>query len=97
MRHGFKHGIKQGPKFWQKRVSHHIYNTMPKCKEWLTINCVVNATKSSLLRFYIFKGEKIKNDYIKHYRIGTCMAMQRKAWLTLSLFKELYHFSKGQF
>jgi len=86
----------KGQSFCKKGL-HHIYNIIPKSKEWLTINCVVNATKSSLLRFYIFRGEKLKDDYIKHYRTRTCMAMQRKTWLTLFLFIEFYHFSKGQF
>jgi hypothetical protein len=32
-----------------------------------------------LLEFYIFKGENIKNDNIRHCKTNTCMAMQRKA------------------
>ncbi len=40
-----------------------VYNTIPKAKEWFTINYVVNVTKTTMLRFYIFKGAKIRNDY----------------------------------
>jgi hypothetical protein len=36
-----------------------------KSKKWLTINCVINATKDNLLGFYIFRGEWFKDHYIK--------------------------------
>jgi hypothetical protein len=58
-----------------KKGSHQGYNTIPKSKEWIIINYAVNVTKGSLLRFYIFKGERIKDIYIKHCKIGTCMMM----------------------
>jgi len=47
-----------------KRGSHQVYNTIPKSKEWLTIKCVVNAIRTTLLRFHIFKRERICDDYI---------------------------------
>jgi hypothetical protein len=34
-------------------------------------NCVGNATKDSLPRFYIFRGERIRDDYIKHCKVKT--------------------------
>jgi len=71
-----------------------VYNTIQKSKEWLIINCVVNATKITLLRFYIFKGEKIHDDYIQLYKLRTYMAMQSKAWMTAFLFKEFLSFFK---
>jgi hypothetical protein len=47
-----------------------VYNIIPKSREWMTVNYVVNAKGTTLLRFYIFKG-----DYIQLYKPGTCMAM----------------------
>jgi len=44
------------------------------------------------LRFYIFKGENIKNNYIRHCKLGTCMTMQKNAWMTCFLFKEFLSF-----
>ncbi len=41
-------------------------------------NCAGNAARDSLPRFYIFRGERIKDDYIKHYKVKTWMAMQGK-------------------
>jgi hypothetical protein len=42
-----------------KKCSQQIYNTIPKCKEWLIVNYVVNVTKGFLLRVFIFKGERL--------------------------------------
>jgi IS4 transposase len=61
----------------------------------LTIDCVVNPTKTTLLGFYIFKVERIWNDYIQLCKLGTCMAMQSKAWMIASLFKTFFFSLKG--
>ncbi len=46
------------------------------------MNYVVNATKGSLPRFYIFMGETIKDEYIKHCKARTCMGRKGKhGWL----------------
>jgi hypothetical protein len=54
-----------------------VCNTIPKSREWLTINCVVSVARGVLLGFYIFKGEKLQDDYIKFCKVGTCMAIQK--------------------
>jgi hypothetical protein len=61
------------------------------------MNCVVNATKVSLPKFYIFMGERIKDDYIKQWKGRTCMGMERKAWMITFYSKNFYHYSRGQF
>jgi len=61
----------------------------------LTINCVVNATRTTLPRFYIFRKERICDDYIQLYKPRTFMAMQSKAWITTYLFKEFLSVFKG--
>ncbi len=40
-------------------------------------------------RLYIFKGERIKDIYIEHCKVGTCMMMQRKAWMTFFYSKKI--------
>jgi hypothetical protein len=47
------------------------------------MNCVLNVA-----------SEWIKDDYIKLCKVGTCMAMQTKAWMTSFLFKEFQSFFK---
>ncbi len=74
-----------------------MYNTIPKSREWLIVNCVVNAIGTSLLRFYIFSGKRIHDDYIEHYKPVIYMAMQLKAWMVTFFFKEFLFFPKGQY
>jgi hypothetical protein len=47
-----------------------------------------------LPRFYIFKNEILKNDYIKLYKPSTHMEMQKKACMTCFLFKKFLSFFK---
>jgi hypothetical protein len=61
-----------------KRGSHQVYKSISKYVEWLAMNYVVNATKGSLPRFYIFMGETIKDEYIKHCKARTCMGRKGK-------------------
>jgi len=42
--------------------------------------------------FFIFSGEKIRINYIKNCKLGTCMAMHKKTWVTSFLFKEFLSF-----
>jgi hypothetical protein len=71
-----------------------MYNIIPKSKEWLTINFVVNAAGTTLLGFYIFRGKMICDNYIQFCKPWTCMATQSKAWMITFLFKEFSFFFK---
>ncbi len=74
MKHASKQEDNQEQGFG-KCGSQHVYNTIPKSREWLTINYVVNVVGTTLPRFYIFRGEKICDDYIQFCKLGTYMAM----------------------
>jgi hypothetical protein len=65
-----------------------------RSREWLIINCVINVVGITLLRFYIFRGERIHDNYIQLCKPRTCMAMQSKAWMATFLFKEFLFFFK---
>ncbi len=71
-----------------------MYNIIPKSKEWLIINYVVNVVRTTLPGFHIFKGENIRDDYIQFCKPRTCMAVQSKAWITTFLFKKFIFFFK---
>jgi hypothetical protein len=58
----------------------------------LTINYVIDGIGD--LRFYVFRGERIKNDYIKYCKPRTCMVMHEKTWMIAFLFKEFLSFFK---
>ncbi len=77
-----------------KRSSEQVYNTIPKSREWLYFNYIVNAVRTTFPRFYIFKGEKIWNDYLQLCKPRTYMVMQSKTWMTTFLFKEFFYFFK---
>jgi len=94
MRQVFKHANNWELRFWLKEGQITIYDIIPKFWESLTINCVMNATWDILLRFYIFKGERLQDDYIQLCKPGTYMAMQNKASMTSFIFKEFLSFSK---
>ncbi len=71
-----------------------MYNIIPKSKEWLIVDYVVNVIGTTLPGFYIFRGERIYDDYIQLCKLRICMVMQSKAWMTTSLFKEFLFFFK---
>jgi hypothetical protein len=58
---------------------------IPKFRKWLTINYGGGFT----LAFYIFNGEKLHDNYIQNYKPYNYMSMQKKAWMTSSLFKRI--------
>jgi hypothetical protein len=68
--------------------SNAIYNTIPKFQEWLIVNYVIKDAKGVLHGFYIFKGERLRDDYIIFCKPNICMVMQKRTWMTTFLFKE---------
>jgi hypothetical protein len=77
-----------GVRVLAKRGPHMVYNTIPKSHEWLIINCVVNVVGTILPRFYNFKGKRLRNNYMKFWKLSTCMEMHTKAWMRSFLFKK---------
>jgi hypothetical protein len=68
-------GRQFGAKVLARKRSNAIYNTIPKFQKWLTINCVVNVVKGVLLGFYIFRNERVRDDYIRLCKLCIYMAM----------------------
>jgi hypothetical protein len=58
------------------------------------MNYVINVTSGFLPWLYIFKGERLHDDYIKLYKPWTCMAMKKKAWTTSFLSLKIMFFFK---
>jgi len=44
----------------------------------MIVNYAVNAVGGVFPSFYIFKGERIREDYIQQCKLGSYMAMQKK-------------------
>ncbi len=68
--------------------SNAIYSTIPKSRKWLIVNYVINDAKGVLHGFYIFRGGRLRDDYIRLYKPNICMVMQKRVWMTTFLFKE---------
>jgi hypothetical protein len=56
---------------------------IPKFRKWLTIN----YCGGFIVAFYIFKGENLRDNYIQNYKPYNYMSMQKKGWMTSTLFK----------
>ncbi len=61
-----------------RRGPNAICSTIPKSREWLITNYVINVARGVMHGFYIFRAERLKDDYIKFCKPSTCMAMQKK-------------------
>lgn len=44
------------------------------------------------IRIYIFRGERIRENYIKDCNLGIYMVVQKQTWMTCFMFKELFSF-----
>jgi len=75
---GIQVGRQYGTQMLSKRGSQQVYNTIPKSREWKTINYIINVARGVFPNFYIFKGERIRKDYIQQCKPRSCMAMQKK-------------------
>ena len=78
---------------WAKRGSKSIHSMVPNEHEWLTVLTYINTVGQSIPGFYIFKGKRIRPNYIIHCEDGAAMAMQPEAWMTQFLFSNwITHF-----
>ena len=63
-----------------------MHSIMPNECEWLTVLTCINTTGHSIPGFYIFKGKRIRENYIRFCEDGASMAMQPEAWMMQYLF-----------
>jgi hypothetical protein len=79
----------------QPKEVHTCLQTIPKSHEWLIVNCGINVVGTILPRFYNFKRERLKNNYMKFWKLSTCMAKNTKAWMISLLFKKFLSLFSG--
>jgi hypothetical protein len=89
---GIQAGKQYGARFFAKRRSQRVYNIIPKSREWMTIIYVVNVVGGVLPSFYIFKGERIRKDYIQQCKPRSYMAIKKKTWMACYFFKQIFFF-----
>ncbi len=71
-------GKQFGTRDLARRGSNVVYYIISKSWEFLIANYAINVVGGVLLCFYILRGERLWDDYIKLCKPGTCMAMQKK-------------------
>ena len=90
---GAQAGRNGGGRVWAKRGSRSVHSVVPNEHEWLIVLTCINAAREIVPGFYIFKGKRMRRNYIIHCEDGTAMAMQPEAWMTQFLFSNwITHF-----
>ena len=86
-------GRNGGGRVWAKKGSRFVHRVLPNEREWLTNLTCVNAAGDHIPGFYVFRGKRLRSNYVIHYEDGAAMAMQTKAWMTATLFSHwISHF-----
>ena len=82
-----------GGRVWARKGSRSVHKVLPNEREWITNLTCVNAAGDHIPGFYIFRGKRLRSNYVIHYEDGAAMAMQTKAWMTATLFSHwILHF-----
>jgi hypothetical protein len=85
-----------GTLVFAKKGAKSVYSIIPDQWEWLSVLSCVNAGGGYIPHFYIFRGKRMRRNYIARYELGATMAMQTKAWMIGSLFSSwIAHFVKA--
>ena len=86
-------GRNGGGRVWARKGSRSVHKVLPNEREWITNLTCVNATGDHIPGFYIFRGKRLRSNYVIHFEDGAAMAMQTKAWMTTTLFSHwISHF-----
>ena len=94
---GAQAGRSGGRQVWTKKGTRSIHTLLPNEREWLIVLTCINAAGKHILGFYIFRGKRIRDNYIRFCKDGAAMAMQLEAWMTLFLFSSrVSHFIKAK-
>ena len=83
---GAQVGRNGGGRVWAQKGSRSVHKVLPNEREWITNLTCVNAAGDHIPGFYIFRGKRLRSNYVLHCEDGATMAMQTKAWMTATLF-----------
>jgi hypothetical protein len=68
------------------RGAKNVHSVIPNEREWLSVLSCINAAGEKVPNFYIFKGMRMRRNFIELADDGDTMAMQPQAWMTAYLF-----------
>ena len=63
-----------------------MHTVIPNEREWLSVLICVNAAGGKVPNFYIFKGKRMRQNFVTLADAGNTMAMQPHTWMTSYLF-----------
>ena len=69
-----------------KKGSINVRKKFHRSREWIIIVFCVNATGSSILGLYSFKGKTQLKNYIQNCELGAYMDAHPHVWMTKELF-----------
>ena len=75
-------GRNGGGQMWTKKGTRLVHILLHNEREWLTVLTYINVAGFHIPSFYIFRGKRIRDNYIRFCEDGAAMAMQSKAWMT---------------
>ena len=83
---GAQAGRNGGGRVWARKGSRSVHKVLPNEREWITNQTCVNAAGDHIPSLYIFRGKRLRSNYVIHCEDETTMAMQTKAWMIATLF-----------
>ena len=72
---GTQAGRSGGGRVWTKRGTRSVHSLLPNEHECLTVLTCINVAGQDIHGFYIFRGKRIRDNYISFYEDGAAMAM----------------------
>ncbi|KAI5058629.1 hypothetical protein GOP47_0026799 [Adiantum capillus-veneris] len=75
---GFQGSRDKGMKILAKKGTKSLYGITCDSREWMTVLCCVSVDGHAIPSYYIFKGSRLKNNYIEDCEPWAAMAMQKK-------------------
>ena len=83
---GAQAGKTEGGQVWAQKGVRSVHKIAPNEREHITTLTCINAVGQYIPNFYIFKGKRIRANYIQHCENQAAMTMQLQAWMTQFLF-----------
>ena len=68
-------------KVFTPRGTRNVHLLTPNEREWISVLTYINASGETIPYYYIFKGLRIRRDYIALCDDGTTFGMKKKRWV----------------
>jgi hypothetical protein len=76
MKQGCKQSKSGGGRVFAHRGAKNVHSIIPNEREWLSVLSCINAAGEKVPNFYIFKGMRMRRNFLELVDDGDTMAMQ---------------------